>query len=354
MSTASIGSKNYHAIKASKSAEIVAVASRSLEKAREWAASRDVRKAYGSYEELLADPEIDAVYIPLPTSLHKEWVGKAAAAGKHVLVEKPCALNLPELEGMIRACSAAGVVWMDGVMFMHHDRQHMMMDMLRKGELGTLRRLDSGFSFCADKAFLESNIRVQADLDRLGALGDLGWYQARFALCAFDLELPTHVTAVAHASTAGGVPIDVSVCMYYAGNEKVATFDSSFRTGFRQWVEVAGTAGALRCDDFVVARNAESVEYSVVKGADLVADHRRVADERSTVQVKGVCQEANMFDTFSAVVAERAGGGAAPAAGSAAHWRRVSVLTQAIMDACMASVDAGGAKVPVPVPAADI
>src|SRR5690606_4567397 len=98
---------------------IVAVASRSLEKAQSFADELEIPKVYGSYEELLSDPEIEAVYIPLPNHLHKEWTIKAAQAGKHVLCEKPIALDEAEAQEMIDACEEAGVVFAEAFMYRH-------------------------------------------------------------------------------------------------------------------------------------------------------------------------------------------------------------------------------------------
>ena len=126
LSTAGISTRVCLAIQGSHNSEVVAVASRSLEKASEWAKTHGVPTAYGSYEALLADPAIDAVYVPLPTALHKEWCIKVAQAGKHVLCEKPVASSEGELREILEACSAAGVQFMDGVMFMHNERLPVM------------------------------------------------------------------------------------------------------------------------------------------------------------------------------------------------------------------------------------
>jgi len=91
---------------------------------------------YGSYDELLADPGVDAVYVPLPTGVRKEWVIKAAAAGKHVLVEKPVGCTMADASEMVAACSAGGVLLMDGVMFMHHDRLATVRGLLDSGAIG--------------------------------------------------------------------------------------------------------------------------------------------------------------------------------------------------------------------------
>jgi xylose dehydrogenase (NAD/NADP) len=118
LGTASIARKQLLAITAGCAGRVrcVAVGSRSLERARAFAGELGVPRALGSYEEVLALDEVDAVYIPLPTSLHAEWVRKSAAAGKHVMLEKPCALNAEELLDMLSACLNAGVFCMDAVM----------------------------------------------------------------------------------------------------------------------------------------------------------------------------------------------------------------------------------------------
>lgn len=352
--TSAIAKKNYHAIKASASSELVAVASRSLASAQAWCAERGESgvRCHGSYEALLADPGVDAVYLPLPTALHLRWVLAAAAAGKHVLLEKPTALSLAELQAMVAACARAGVLFSDGVMYMHHARLPAMLAVARGGELGPLRRLDSGFSFAADAAFLATNIRMDPAMDALGCLGDLGWYQARFALLAFEGEMPLAASAHAHARSAGGVPIDVSFTLHYAGEARVAVCDCSFRTAFRQWLELSGEAGVLRCDDFVIPRTTgpgSAVHFTVTTGAGTEDDHRRVLDTARTETVRDACQEAAMFEAFSAAALRGAGAGADAAADS---WPRLALQTQAIMDACMASMAAGGARTAVAEPIA--
>ena len=115
MGTANIANIVLPALVAAPGCEVLACASRSDEKAKAWAAERNIPRAYGSYQQLLADPDIDAVYIPLPTTLHVEWVHKAAAAKKHILVEKPVALTAEDARAMVEACDTAGVLLMDAV-----------------------------------------------------------------------------------------------------------------------------------------------------------------------------------------------------------------------------------------------
>ena len=119
--------------------------------------------AHGSYEAVLADPRVDAVYVPLPTALHAEWVRKAAAAGKHVLLEKPIAVTPEEGEGMVAACAAAGVQLMDGTMWVHNPRAAEVAARLRGpgAALGALREVNSVFAFSGGAEFMSSNIRVK-------------------------------------------------------------------------------------------------------------------------------------------------------------------------------------------------
>jgi D-xylose 1-dehydrogenase (NADP+, D-xylono-1,5-lactone-forming) len=121
------------ALQQSSTARVTAIASRSVETARKTAAELHIPKAYGSYEALLEDKEIDAVYIPLPNHLHAPWTIRAARAGKHVLCEKPLALNAPEAKEMVEACRNAGIVLAEAFMYRHHPRYDQVKRMIRQG-----------------------------------------------------------------------------------------------------------------------------------------------------------------------------------------------------------------------------
>ena len=171
MGCASIAKKNARAIIRSERCTLVAVASRSLDKAQafcdELKLDRSVRRmgsgdAVGtdSYSHLLVDSNVDAVYIPLPTKLHREWVLRAAAAGKHVLVEKPVGVNAKEVQEMIEACRRANVAFMDGTMFVHH-RRFKQIDRLFADTTWQPKRVTSAFTFSAPIDFLAGgNIRT--------------------------------------------------------------------------------------------------------------------------------------------------------------------------------------------------
>ena len=166
LGAAEIARRNWEAIRNTGNGTLAAVASRDVSKAQAFIDDCQSQvpfpsapKAVGDYDEILNSPEIDAIYIPLPTGLRKDWVIKAARAGKHVLCEKPCAINADDLAEMTAACAEAGVQFMDGVMFMHSDRMGALRKTLDDGKsIGDIRRITSQFSFGAPPEFFEGNI----------------------------------------------------------------------------------------------------------------------------------------------------------------------------------------------------
>jgi predicted dehydrogenase len=262
LSTAGIGRKNWKAILNSGNCVVAAVASRDVQKSRDFIReSQDehsfdlIPDALGSYEELIASPDVDAVYVPLPTALRKEFVLRAAAAGKHILCEKPCAANLAELDEMLAACKKNSVQFLDGVMFMHSPRLPKIREVLDGGKnLGQLQRMSSGFSFYFGDDFFQKNIRADAALEPAGCLGDLGWYSIRFFLWTLNWQLPHSVTAKILAQSASGAPTEFSAELFFDGGVS-AEFYCSFLTARQQWVAVGGRNGWLRMPDFVHPRN---------------------------------------------------------------------------------------------------
>ena len=203
LSTAGIGKKNWKAIFNSGNCVVSAVASRDIEKSRQFIDEcqrefpfAEKPTALGSYEELLASKNVDAIYIPLPTALRKDFVIRAAQNGKHILCEKPCANNSAELGEMIAACKKNRVQFLDGVMFMHSPRMEKIREILDDDKsVGEIRHISSAFSFYAGGNFSRSNIRVNGALEPAGCLGDLGWYSIRFALWTLNWQLPKTITA---------------------------------------------------------------------------------------------------------------------------------------------------------------
>lgn len=218
LGTAGIARKNWHAILHSGNGRIVAVGSRSAQTAQRFIAECQASapapyavEAVEGYDALIRRPDIDALYIPLPTALRAEWAIKAARAGKHIVIEKPCGVTSADLLRIIDAANAAGVQFMDGVMFMHSSRLQAMRSVLDDGaSVGDIRRITSHFSFDADAAWVERNSAVEP----AGCLGDVGWYSIRLALFAMQYSMPVEVRgrilrSVKRPDGAGVVPTGV-------------------------------------------------------------------------------------------------------------------------------------------------
>lgn len=357
MSTAAIAKKNWHSIANSDNARLIAVASRSHTKAAEFIAAcqasapvaHDV-EAIDSYDALLSRDDIDAVYIPLPTALRTPWVIKAAQAGKHVMVEKPCGVHASDVQKMIDACQQANVQFMDGVMFMHHQRLAAMRAVIDDGQsIGEIRRIVSQFSFCAPDEWTNTNIRAASSLEPAGCLGDLGWYTIRFILFAMNYEMPVEVRGRILHSVPGetendAVPMEFQGEMHFASGVS-ATFFNSFRTQHQQLGHISGTKGYLAIDDFVLPYFGNRAGFEVCQH-NFVEDGCRFPMERHqathwTDQYSNNApdaQETNLFRTFSQLVIDQR---------CDPFWPEVTLKTQKILDAALASArNRGSAEKP--------
>ncbi len=245
-------------IKASTTGVIQAVASRGIEKASAAAAQFGVSQAYGSYEELLADPNIDAVYIPLPNHLHRDWTIRAAEAGKHVLCEKPLALTAAEAQEMVDACGKAGVVLAEAFMYRHHPRMEQIKRMIADGEIGELRALRGAFTF--NNAADSKNIRYRAEWGG-GGLFDVGCYPLSAARYFLGKE-PEAVTVHAFFSPDhDNVDMMASGLVEFEGGIAL-TFDCGMWANFRQTFEIVGTDGRIDIPNAFVA-NGEDAAFKV-------------------------------------------------------------------------------------------
>lgn len=243
LGTARIADTVGKAIQAARGATLATVGSRTKAKAAEWASARNVPGHAGSYQEVLDDPDVDAVYIPLPPSMHAEWTIRAAEHGKHVLCEKPLADSLSAAEEMAQACRQHNVQLMDGVMWVHHPRAAEMKNALNHEHLGALLRVTSCFGI--KWQFPPDDLRMQRALGG-GSLLDLGWYNVRAALWAFD-SLPRRVWGSGHYEN--DVDTRFSGLLWF-DEPRVASFDCGFGMAMRRWLEVTGVEGALVCNDF--------------------------------------------------------------------------------------------------------
>jgi predicted dehydrogenase len=241
LSTANIATeKVIPGIRRAARCEIVAIGSRDGEMARRAADRLAIPRAHGSYEALLADPDVDAVYIPLPNHLHREWAIAAAQAGKHVLCEKPLALTAADAEVMIEAADAAGVHLMEAFMYRHHPSWVAARELVASGRIGTLTAIQSWFGFHNDDPANIRNVREFGG----GALYDVGCYCINLSRMLFGGE-PVRVegAVVRDGEHADGVDILTTALLEFEGG--VASFGCSIRTEPDQRVHIYGTAGRI-------------------------------------------------------------------------------------------------------------
>jgi D-xylose 1-dehydrogenase (NADP+, D-xylono-1,5-lactone-forming) len=241
LSTAHINEKLAAGAALVDSVDVVAVASRSPERASEQAAQLGVDRALGSYEELLADPDVDAVYISLPNSMHVEWSVRALEAGKHVLCEKPMARSVEEVERAFDAAEAAGRVLTEAFMWRYHPQALRLVSLVPR--VGELRVVRAQFSFALGSLEPASNIRLSGELEG-GALMDVGSYCVSAARTVTGAE-PVAVTG---QQVTGEVDIRFVGTLRFPG-DVLAHFDCGVDTADRAELEVVGSEGRLLLRD---------------------------------------------------------------------------------------------------------
>jgi predicted dehydrogenase len=308
-------------IKSAEGAELLGIASRNEESAQKFAQEFGIPRTYSSYAAALDDPDVDAVYVPLPPSLHQEWTEKAAAAGKHILCEKPLARNVDETDSMITVCQKHEVVLLDGVMWYHTARAAAIKRIVDSGQLGELRQLTSVFTFRWDTMPME-NLRMHRDLGG-GSLLDLGWYCVGASLWLLD-EMPQQVYA--RANWCNDVDVRLNGFLWFGGENsaerKVVTIESGFDAVPRRWVEVVGATESLVCDDFTRPWNSERPRFWTHNGDGESIEH----------VVAGKTQEECMVEAFCELVCS----------GQTDHpWLRLSRKTQFVCDALDLSARSG-------------
>jgi len=344
MSTATIGRKNWQAIQLSGNGHVVAVASRNASSSQKYidecqaaAPFNETPRAIEGYENLISADDVDAVYIPLPTGMRKEWVIRAAQAGKHVMCEKPCACSADDLREMIEACNENNVQFMDGIMYMHGKRLEKIREAI--GGIGKLKRIATQFSFCGDQEFEEGNIRTNSTLEPLGCLGDLGWYTIRFALWTMNYEMPKRVigrmlTDFRRDDSPKPVPMELSAELYF-DNGVTSSMYNSFVTGHQQFAHISGTKGHIYVPDFVlpyaggVAKFIKANPEFSINDCDFEMDQNA---EEYVVEEAGnstpESQETNLFRNFANIVLSEE---------IDEHWPNIALQTQQLMDACYES-----------------
>lgn len=239
LSTANIGrAAVIPAIQASRNGEVVAIASRDSERAFGVATRFAIPSSYGSYESLLADPNTEIVYVPLPNSMHAPWVLRAIAAGKHVLCEKPLGLTAAECDAMADAADAAGVKLMEAFMYRFHPQIDSLISLIDSDAIGDVRHMNAAFTF---RLQVPDNIRLQADLGG-GALMDVGCYPVNIFRSVIGAE-PVEVTAFAHWHP-NGVDDELTGTMLFA-NGATGQFHCALNMARRETFLAAGVKGVI-------------------------------------------------------------------------------------------------------------
>ncbi len=284
-------------IAGSSGSRLVALGSRNAETAREWAREFDVPNAHGSYEAVVADPDVQAVYIPLPNEMHREWVFRAADAGKHVLCEKPLALHSADALAMVEHCRSRGVLLMEAFMWRHQPRTLDVLKMVQEGTIGDLRLVRSSFSFPIDM----NDWRLDRSRGG-GALWDVGCYGVNTARLFAGSE-PDRVRATAHVGPSG-VDLSMAIAFRFPG-DVVASIDCSFEQPFRCVYELVGTKGSIVVPDAylppdrpaaILSRDINAAPESLSQGAEPKGPETIIFDGRN--------QYAAMVDAFARSVAD--------------------------------------------------
>jgi predicted dehydrogenase len=240
LSTAKIArEKVVPAIQRAERCRVVAIASRDAGgRGRAAAEALGIPTVHDSYEALLADPDVDAVYVPLPNHLHREWTIAAARAGKHVLCEKPLAMTAAEAEEMIAACRDAGVVLMEAFMYRLHPSWVAVRELVASGRIGPLAAVQTWFGYYNDDP---TNIRNLHEAGG-GALYDIGCYAVNLSRLLFGGE-PTGVKASIVRDATSGVDVLTSAILEFGAG--VASFTVSIRTETDQRVDLYGPLGRI-------------------------------------------------------------------------------------------------------------
>ena len=309
------------AVLESRNGVLAAIASRDEARAADCARRFGFLKFRRTYQELVDDPAVDAVYNPLPNDQHAEWSIRAMRAGKHVLCEKPMALNAPEARAMIRAAATNGVLLMEGFMYKFHPQIAKALELISAGAIGEPRSVHSSFTFRFERD--GSNYRWFPARGG-GALYDVGCYTISIARLVLGAE-PLAVSAAAHIDPATGVDLTTAALLEFPG-ARFGLCESSFETCFQSRLLVVGADGTLRLERAFSAKDFD-VAVEVVRG-----------DTVETAPIRKAHMFTLMVEHFGQAVL-----GQAPLRFPASDaWNNIRAI-----DACFESIRTGG-RVAIP------
>jgi predicted dehydrogenase len=270
LSTARINRALIAPLRASRRNQLVAVASRTQESADRYAGEWKIDRAHGSYEALLADPEIDVIYNPLPNHLHAEWTIKAVEAGKHVLCEKPLALTVEEVDAIQSAARRHGRVVTEAFMYRHHPQTLKVQELIKDGLIGTIKLIRGSFTYVLSR---EADVRLDPAMGG-GSIWDVGCYPISYARTVVG-ENPLEVFGW---QVTGPTGIDETfVGQMRFDRDIVAQFDSSFAIPFHTFMEIVGSEGTLNIprpfkpvtDEKLYLTRGDKTETIKIKGQEL-------------------------------------------------------------------------------------
>jgi xylose dehydrogenase (NAD/NADP) len=249
LSTANIAVKRFiPGVVASRNGVVAAIAGRDRAKTEAVAARLGIPRVHDGYAALLADPDIDAIYNPLPNSLHAEWTLAAAAAGKPILCEKPLAIDASQAQAVVDGCRERGVLLMEAFMYRFHPQHARVRELIAENEIGDVRTFRASFNFMLEP-FDPKNVRLQRGLAG-GALMDVGCYAVNAARSIFGEE-PTWVSAQSDRREEFGVEVAMAGILGFS-DRRMATFDCGFRAAGPGSYSIGGTKGAIDVTDAFV------------------------------------------------------------------------------------------------------
>jgi xylose dehydrogenase (NAD/NADP) len=278
----------------SANGRIQALASRNPKKAEALATKYNIPQLYSHYGSVIEDKQVDAVYVPLPNHLHKEWTIKALEAGKHVLCEKPLACNAAEAMEMAQVASKNGLHLMEALMYRFHPRSRVIHQMVSQGKIGALRLVHVSFCFHIEEEILKKKENARLKKKGGGALLDVGCYGVSVARWMMG-ENPESVQATAHFNSEG-VDIHAAGVLHFR-NKGLATFEASFISALQQTFSIVGEAGSFELphNSFIPwekdvtyvyrGRNEEIGKQEVVPGSD---EYRLMVEHFSDVIIRGI------------------------------------------------------------------
>jgi D-xylose 1-dehydrogenase (NADP+, D-xylono-1,5-lactone-forming) len=280
------------AITEASNATLYGIASRDVPKANEWKEKFNFQKVYPDYQSLLDDPDIDAIYNPLPNHLHCEWTCKAAKAGKHILCEKPMALDVKEVKKMIRETDKYDVLIMEAFMYRFHPQHTKVLQLIESGEIGELRNVQSAFTFMSTTD--SDNYRWRPEMGG-GALMDVGCYPISAARMILGTE-PISVSVAAHFDAKRKVDLSFSILLEFP-EHRTALIHCSFEAQFQDYYQVVGTKGKITASRAFIPKMQDAI-------LDIVQVIKEGQDREKQIVIPAINQYRLMVEHFDKCIME--------------------------------------------------